>query len=177
MGDFHTYLPDNMLLRSDKVLMGASVEGRMPLLDYHVVERVSDVSAADRIRRGTPKALLRKATEDLVPEEIRSAVKRGFTVPTATLLLDTPNSPLRALLTSSRLADRDLIDTTELAAARSTGRGAANRELKLFTIASLELWLRANVDRVSEQPPESLEELLEPPEQRRSPPRAENSSA
>jgi asparagine synthase (glutamine-hydrolysing) len=164
VGDFHTYLPDNMLLRSDKVLMGASVEGRMPLLDHRVVTLVSDVSAADRVRLRTPKALFRAATADLVPAEIRSAVKRGFTVPTATLLLDSPGSPLRALLASDRLADRGLVDPAALQRLVDGGANVSNRELKLFTVASLELWLRANVDRCTETPPESLEELLDPDE-------------
>jgi asparagine synthase (glutamine-hydrolysing) len=169
VGDFHTYLPDNMLLRSDKVLMGASVEGRMPLLDHHVVERVSDVSAADRIRRGTPKALLRAATSDLIPPEIQTAVKRGFTVPTAALLLDDPHSPLRVLLTSDRLADRGLIDKQALDLLVEGSHDVSNRPLKLFTIASLELWLRANVDRITETPPTSLEDLLDADELARLP--------
>jgi asparagine synthase (glutamine-hydrolysing) len=164
VGDFLTYLPDNMLLRSDKVLMGASVEGRTPLLDHHVVERVSDVSARERVRRRTPKALFRAATADLVPPEILSGVKRGFPVPVNTFLLDSPRSPLRAMLRSERLADRGLFDRDALAALADGAAGEANRELKLFTVASLELWLRANVDRVRDAPPGSLEELLEPEE-------------
>jgi hypothetical protein len=42
--------------------------------------------------------------------------------------------------------------------------GHSNHELKLFTLASLELWLRTNVDELRETPPPSLEELLEPQE-------------
>jgi asparagine synthase (glutamine-hydrolysing) len=164
VGDFLTYLPDNMLLRSDKVLMGASVEGRMPLLDHHVVERVSDVSARDRVKRRTPKALLREATADLVPEPIMSGVKRGFPVPIASFLLDNDRSPLRALLHSERLADRGLFDRAALSSLAAGAAGQSSRELKLFTVASLELWLRANVDEVRDSPPGSLEELLEPGE-------------
>jgi asparagine synthase (glutamine-hydrolysing) len=167
LGDFHTYLPNNMLLRSDKVLMAASVEGRTPLLDHRVITRVSDVSAADRVRRGTPKKLFRAATADLVPQEIRSAVKRGFTVPTAALLLDTDDSPLRAILASDRLADRGLVEPVALRRLMDGGGEIPNRELKLFTVASLELWLRANVDRCTPSPPESLEDLLDPDERTR----------
>lgn len=164
VGDFLTYLPDNMLLRSDKVLMGASVEGRMPLLDHHVVERVSDVSAGDRIKRRSPKALLREATADLVPEPIRSGVKRGFPVPIASFLLDNESSPLSAMLRSDRLADRGLFDRDALASLAAGSEAQSSRELKLFTVASLELWLRANVDELRDSPPESLEDLLEPEE-------------
>jgi asparagine synthase (glutamine-hydrolysing) len=164
VGDFLTYLPDNMLLRSDKVLMGASVEGRTPLLDHRVVERVSDVSARQRVRRRTPKALFRDAVSDLVPEPILSGVKRGFPVPTARFLLDSDRSPLRAMLRSERFADRGLFQGDALAALADGLVGESNRELKLFTVASLELWLRTNVDQVRESPPSSLEELLDPPE-------------
>jgi len=50
VADLLTYLPDNMLLRADKVLMGASVEGRMPLVDAAIVERVARVPVSARTR-------------------------------------------------------------------------------------------------------------------------------
>jgi asparagine synthase (glutamine-hydrolysing) len=164
VGDFLTYLPDNMLLRSDKVLMAASVEGRTPLLDRRVVERVSDVPAKHRVGLRTRKALFREAVRDLVPPEILHGVKRGFTVPTARFLLEGKDTSLRSLLLSSRFAERGLFDPGQVAALARSDVGHSNHELKLFTLASLELWLRTNVDELRETPPPSLEELLEPQE-------------
>jgi hypothetical protein len=62
------------------------------------------------------------------------------------------------------LADRGLFDRAALSSLAAGAAGQSSRELKLFTVASLELWLRANVDEVRDSPPGSLEELLEPGE-------------
>jgi asparagine synthase (glutamine-hydrolysing) len=161
VGDFLTYLPDNMLLRGDKVLMAASLEGRMPLLDHRVIERVSNLPGSTRAGLRQAKAILRQAVADVVPPEILKQPKRGFPVPVARVLLDDPGHSLERLLLSDRTLDRGLYDRGELHALVSGSNGyGGGRELKLFTAAALELWLRVNVDELRLQPPESLEELL-----------------
>ncbi|HSP71033.1 MAG TPA: asparagine synthase C-terminal domain-containing protein, partial [Gaiellaceae bacterium] len=160
LADFATYLPDNMLMRADKVLMGASVEGRMPLLARQVVERVSDAPASQRSGLRTSKALLRRAVEDLVPREILHGTKLGFPVPVAEMLLAADGAGLRRLATSERTLSRGLFDTAALRRLMED-RAVPDRELKLFTVVMLELWLRTSVDRVTLGPPASLVDVLE----------------
>jgi asparagine synthase (glutamine-hydrolysing) len=162
VGDFLTYLPDNMLLRGDKVLMAASLEGRMPLLDHRIIERVSNVPGSARAGLLNAKALLRKAVEDVVPAEILRQPKRGFPVPVAKVLLDDPKRVLERLLISERTLERGLYDPDELRRLvdRSDGYGA-DAELKIFTAAALELWLRTNVDELRLSAPQTFDELLE----------------
>jgi len=155
LGDVLTYLPDNMLLRSDKVLMGASLEGRMPLLDHRIVERAVATPAAKRSSLRRPKALLRRATADLVPAEVASAPKRGFTVPVARFLLQNDSRPLQRLILSERSLDRGLFDPGVLKRLVG-GNGGRDEELKIFSLAALELWLRTNVDAVTPHPPETV---------------------
>src|SRR6266487_6433168 len=128
VGDLLTYLPDNMLARGDKVLMAASIEGRMPLLDRRIVERVCSVPAASGrsgILRG--KALLRRAVADLVPHELQHQPKRGFPVPLARLLFQ-GSTELPDLLLSERSLDRGLFDPRELhQVVRGNGISAAQR--------------------------------------------------
>jgi asparagine synthase (glutamine-hydrolysing) len=153
IGDLLTYLPENMLLRSDKVLMSASLEGRMPLLDYRIVERATATPAAQRSSIRSPKALLRRATQDLVPEEIASAPKRGFTVPVARFLLSEEEQPLQKLILSERALDRGIFDVEGLKRV-VRGTQGSDHELKLFTLGALELFLRTNVDTVAIEPPQ-----------------------
>ena len=161
LGDLGTYLPDNMLLRSDKVLMGASVEGRMPLLDHRIVERVSDVPIADRVGLRQGKAILRAAVADLIPDEIRRAPKRGFPVPVARFLAGGTSSPFGRLLLSERTLERGLLDADRVRGLVLAGSSELDRELKLFTLASLELWLRQNIDEQRLCPAATLGELLD----------------
>jgi asparagine synthase (glutamine-hydrolysing) len=155
IGDLLTYLPDNMLLRSDKVLMSASLEGRMPLLDYRIVERATSTPAAERSSIRTPKKLLRRATSDLVPREIATAPKRGFTVPVAAFLLSDEERPLQSLILSERALDRGIFDVEGLKRVASGRSQGPDHELKVFTLGALELWLRTNVDAVATEPPQS----------------------
>ncbi len=170
VGDLLTYLPDNMLARGDKVLMGASIEGRMPLLDHRLVERVSKVPASGRSGILTGKAILRRAVADLVPRELEGQPKRGFPVPVSHLLFEM-SSEFSGLLLSERSLDRGLFDREEL---RKLVQGndlpPAQRELKLFTLLSLELWLRANVDDLRLEPPRSFAELVDDASTRRDAP-------
>ena len=159
IGDLLTYLPDNMLARGDKVLMGASVEGRMPLLDHRIIERVTNVPASSRAGLRTPKAILQSAVSDLVPGELLRRPKRGFPVPVERFLID--DDSLIQLVASDRALDRNFLDQN---AVRRLVTGSAkeivDRDLKLFTLASLELWIRMNLDTVRTAPPEALEEVV-----------------
>ncbi|HEX6489830.1 MAG TPA: asparagine synthase (glutamine-hydrolyzing) [Gaiellaceae bacterium] len=154
VGDFLTYLPDNMLLRGDKVLMAASLEGRMPLLDYRLIERVAKVPASERTGLRQGKAILRRAVEDLLPREIARAPKRGFPVPVPALLLAAGDRSLERLVLSERALSRDLYERRELEALVE-GRGSyrVDRDFKLFTVAALELFLRSNIDELTVTPP------------------------
>jgi asparagine synthase (glutamine-hydrolysing) len=174
VADFLTYLPDNMLLRADKVLMGASVEGRMPLVDAAIVERVASVPVSARAGIRTPKAVLREAISDLVPHEVLRRPKRGFPVPVASLL-EEPTSLLGSLVLSERCLDRGIFDPTQLRAlVAGAGVGAREGALKLYTVAALELFLRVNVDELRIRPPQTLAEVFQPDE---IPPRSRAQSA
>jgi asparagine synthase (glutamine-hydrolysing) len=161
LGDFFTYLPDNMLLRADKVLMAASLEGRVPLLDRSLVERVSRVPATDRFGWRTGKTLLRAAVEDLLPPELLEAPKRGFPVPIASMLVGDGNRPLERMLLSERALSRGIFRPESVKDLVRGETAVVERELKLFTLACLELWFRANVDRITLSPPTSLSELID----------------
>jgi asparagine synthase (glutamine-hydrolysing) len=154
IGDLLTYLPDNMLLRSDKVLMAASLEGRMPLLDVGVVERVALLRGTQRASLRTGKKLLREAVRDLVPPEVLAGRKRGFPVPVATFLVGRHGDVLTRLLLSERTLSRGILQPDAVRGlVAADGRTVLERDLKLFTLAALELWFRANVDEVRSAPP------------------------
>ena len=162
LGDFRTYLVDNMLLRGDKVLMAASVEGRTPLLDRRVVESVAALRVSELMRGRTSKVIFRSAVADLVPPDLLRQPKRGFPVPVASLVAGDRARVLQQLLLSDRSLDRGLFDPEKLRQlVADGGTRAGERDLKLFTLASLELWLRVNVDAVRLAPPEGWADVLD----------------
>lgn len=79
--DLTTALPDNLLVKLDRMLMGAGLEGRVPFLDHRVVEFGLSLPDNLKIDGGQGKAFLKRWAEPLLPRELLYAKKRGFHVP------------------------------------------------------------------------------------------------
>lgn len=81
--DLSTWLPDDLLMKVDRMTMAASLEARVPYLDHPLVEMVADIPARMKFRDGVSKAVLKAAVGDLLPKEIVTRRKMGFDVPLA----------------------------------------------------------------------------------------------
>jgi asparagine synthase (glutamine-hydrolysing) len=79
--DLHTYLPGDLLVKTDRMGMAASVEPRSPFLDHKVVEWCARVPDQFKVRGRGGKYLLKKAFADYLPETVRRHRKQGFGVP------------------------------------------------------------------------------------------------
>ena len=81
--DLTSYLPDDLLVKLDRSTMAASLEGRAPFLDHHLVELACRLPAHFKLRGVVGKLVLRRAVADIVPGRILRRRKRGLTVPLA----------------------------------------------------------------------------------------------
>jgi asparagine synthase (glutamine-hydrolysing) len=79
--DLAHYLPECLLTKVDRATMAASLEGRAPFLDHHLVEFACRLPAPLKLRGVVTKRVLRGAVRDLVPASVLRRVKRGLTVP------------------------------------------------------------------------------------------------
>lgn len=79
--DVATYLPGDLLVKTDITTMANGLEARSPFLDHEVMELAASLPVHLKLRGQTSKYLLRHAFADLVPERILSQPKRGFGVP------------------------------------------------------------------------------------------------
>jgi asparagine synthase (glutamine-hydrolysing) len=76
-----TYLLGNGIVQGDRLGMASSVEQRLPLVDYRLVETVIGLRKSRADHREPPKAWLKAALKDVVPEWVLNRRKRGFTPP------------------------------------------------------------------------------------------------
>ena len=76
-----SYLVNTLLRDTDSMSMAHSLEVRVPFLDHPLVEFVTHLPQELKLAKGTPKALLVAALEDLLPSEVVHQAKRGFTFP------------------------------------------------------------------------------------------------
>lgn len=79
--DLTTALPDNLLVKADRMLMAHGVEGRVPMLDHRVVEFGLSLPDELKISGREGKIFLRRWSEPLLPGDHLQAPKRGFNVP------------------------------------------------------------------------------------------------
>lgn len=81
--EMRSYMVNTLLRDADAMSMAHSLELRVPLLDHPIVEFVAGQPDAVKQRAGAYKPLLVDALGDLLPEEVSTRPKRGFTFPWA----------------------------------------------------------------------------------------------
>ncbi len=79
--DMATWLPDDLLVKADRMLMAWALEGRVPFLDHRVIEFGLALPAEWKIQRRTGKVFLRRWAERRLPAQHLWNRKKGFTVP------------------------------------------------------------------------------------------------
>ena len=65
--DTMTWLPDDLLLKADKMSMANSLELRVPLLDHVVMQFAASLPPRDKVRGLTTKFILKKTLRGRVP--------------------------------------------------------------------------------------------------------------
>ena len=88
-----TYLPDDLLVKTDRCSMLHGLEVRSPFLDPDVVTFAAGLTT-DQLLKGGPKRMLREAFADDLPAWVFKRRKMGFAVPVG----DWFRGPLRAML-------------------------------------------------------------------------------
>jgi asparagine synthase (glutamine-hydrolysing) len=81
--DMKTWLPDDLLVKADRMTMGNSLELRVPFLDHVLVEHAARLPGHYKVQGSATKYLLKKWAERLLPREIVYRTKKGFPVPTS----------------------------------------------------------------------------------------------
>jgi asparagine synthase (glutamine-hydrolysing) len=79
--DMKTLLPDNLLMNVDKLGLAHALEGRVPLLDYKLIEFAATIPSKYKLFNGTEKFILKQAMKPLLPQNVVKRKKRRFHVP------------------------------------------------------------------------------------------------
>jgi asparagine synthase (glutamine-hydrolysing) len=101
--DLRVYLVEDMLVKTDRASMAASLEARVPFLDPAVTELALAVPARHKVHWFGKKRLLRKALEPLLPSQILNGPKQGFSIPVAAWLRGELEPLARSILSPDAL--------------------------------------------------------------------------
>ena len=145
--DVKSWLPDDLLIKADKMTMASSVELRVPFLDHRVVELGGRIPARYRIKGWTTKYILKKAMEPYLPNEIIHRGKMGFPTPLARMFQHEMRPYVAEVLDSDRSLGRGYFKpevVRSLVAEHLEGKRDHHRVL--WQLLVLEEWHRAFVD-------------------------------
>ena len=79
--DMNLWLPNDILLKADKMTMANSLELRVPFLDRKVFEQSLKLKDEDKINNGITKYAFRASSRKIIPNEWANRKKKGFPVP------------------------------------------------------------------------------------------------
>ena len=81
--DLNFYLPEDVLVKVDRMSMAVSLEVRSPLLDHRIIEFGAKLPLSLKIAGKKGKVLLRRAILKYLPKDIIDRPKQGFSIPEA----------------------------------------------------------------------------------------------
>ncbi|HXM62346.1 MAG TPA: asparagine synthase (glutamine-hydrolyzing) [Terriglobales bacterium] len=140
--DTKTWLPDDLLIKADKMTMANSLELRVPLLDHRVLEFAAALPADYKVRGFSLKHILKRALSKRVPKAILKRKKAGFPVPYDSWMRGDLKNWLGGILLDRETSARGYFrkSTVENLLSENASTGRYSKEL--FSLAVLELWHR-----------------------------------
>ena len=144
--DTKTWLPDDLLLKADKMTMANSIELRVPLLDHRLLEFATALPDAFKLQGRETKRVLRRALSDVIPREILQRPKAGFPVPYETWLRTELRSQIEAILLDPATISRGYLSEPGLRWLLRENAASGCFPKEVFSLAVLELWHREFVD-------------------------------
>jgi asparagine synthase (glutamine-hydrolysing) len=155
--DLTTALPDNLLVKADRMLMGFGVEGRVPFLDHRVVEFGLALPDQLKVAKGEGKVFLKRWAARLLPRAQLHARKRGFSVPVDKWFDDQLMQSLARLL-PQHPAMRAWFHPAGLEQLVAAPRTAVVVRM-LWALLQFAVWYTLFIERGGERPPASQDPL------------------
>jgi asparagine synthase (glutamine-hydrolysing) len=156
--DLKIYLPNDVLVKVDRMSMQHGLEVRCPLLDRRVIELAFRIPASRKFSMRTSKPLLRQLGRRRLPSELLSLPKRGFSAPIGRWIATTHAAEFQHDVLSAGSATSSLVDAARVRRMFvDHAAGTADHSYALWAVWMLERWsrLRARVQ------PERSSQLVE----------------
>lgn len=100
--DIKTYLPEDILVKVDRMSMAHSLEVRSPLLDHRIIEYAARLPSGLKLHGGISKYIFKKMNKERLPHETLYRSKQGFSVPLDSWLRSELQEMARDALFSSK---------------------------------------------------------------------------
>ena len=151
--DLETYLTGDILTKVDRTSMAVSLEARVPLLDFDLVDFALRIPGNLRVTAAESKRLFRQAIRGIVPDFVLARPKRGFAMPLAQWFRGSLRHRIQALRTPTAAIEQylDVRAVERLVTEHLIGR--RDHSLLLWRLIVLDYWLAAFADGRLGRPP------------------------
>lgn len=144
--NFESYLPDDLLVKTDRMTMAHGLELRSPFLDSEVIALGHSLPARGLVRGMQLKCWLREAYRGLIADELLDRPKHGFGVPLHLWLRGKLKPWTEARLRAGDSPLWQWIDSgTVLELWEAHQQQRTNNAARLWSLIVLDTWLRRNL--------------------------------
>ncbi|MCL5277463.1 MAG: asparagine synthase (glutamine-hydrolyzing) [Deltaproteobacteria bacterium] len=145
--NFKTYLPDDLLIKMDRMTMANGLEGRSPFLDTELVEYAFGIPDHLKLKGLQTKLDLRYTFRDILPGELMHRGKMGFGVPLGAWFRNKLKTYLEGHIIAGSPMINAYLNAGEIRRIFDEHQSMArDHGLALWLLLTLELWLRGTKD-------------------------------
>lgn len=141
--DTRLYLPNDMLVKLDRMTMAHGLEARVPFLDYRVVELVAAMPPEYKLRHfHCKKYILKAVMRGRLPPRTLARPKAGFNIPLAQWLRHDLRDFVQDALSPAAVRDLGILDPGVVAQLLDEHFRGADHSHQLWGLLTLALWWR-----------------------------------
>lgn len=141
--DFKVYLP-GLLQVEDRTSMSVSLESRVPILDYRMVELAATIPPHIKVKDFEPKYIFKQAIKNTIPKEVwRRKDKKGFPTPINVWFKKQLAGYLESVLLDNAARERGLFDPGWVAKAM---HWEEDYSWPVWSLLNVELWFKIFID-------------------------------
>ena len=142
------YLPDDLLMKVDRMSMAHSLEVRVPLIDYRLVEFAATLPVHMKLKGFNTKYLLKKLGMRYLPDEIVHKKKQGFVPPLRDWLRGPLGDFARDILLDQTARARGFFVAEQVGAMLDDHRsGQRSFHHQIWVLLAFEMWCRRFLDQ------------------------------
>jgi asparagine synthase (glutamine-hydrolysing) len=140
--DMKTWMPENLMMKADKIMMAHSLEGRFPFLDINLFSFAASLPLEYKLNDNkTSKWILKSLLQDILPLDIINRPKMGFTVPVGDLLNRMKYKVINTIANAEKTEIASIIKIDKVSnLAKQFYDGNFSNSLQLWTIFVLLYW-------------------------------------
>jgi asparagine synthase (glutamine-hydrolysing) len=140
--DTKTWLPDDLLVKADKMTMASSLELRVPLLDHKLLEFAAKLPSNFKVHGLTTKYIAKRALGKQIPAEILKRRKAGFPVPYEKWLQTDLRDSIHDVLLDRETLSRGYFRKSAIEKLLRDNSESGAHAKDIFSLLVLELWHR-----------------------------------